>query len=616
MRSVFINSIGKFLPGNPIDNDQIEGRLGQINGRSSRAKHRILSRNGIKQRYYALDEHQNVTHSNSQMAAYAIRDALSHIDVAPSEIDLLCAATTWPDQLVPGFASMVHGELPELPPLEILSAHGVCSSSVSALKYAVSQIQLGEKHRGVVAASELASRLFIHTRFEAETSIRGGGTLPFDVEFLRWMLSDGAGAMVVENRPNQTGLSLKVEWIELISHANAYPPCMYAGVDITAQKSWLNYPSFVAAAEAGAIDLTQNTRLLDNIVKLGVAGWVKLVDHGRFKVDEIDWFVCHYSSHFFRSQIVELLEKAGCLVPEEKWFTNLYTRGNTGCSSMYLMLEELFHSGRLKPGQKIACLVPESGRFTTAYFLLTVVGEGNNPQPAQPDSLAQQPVELPVSPNEPTAAYLQRKLALVWFDFENRMRLTPIVRKLNRQAFTVEDYKALLRNLRPQVVEGSRWITRAASNMTHDGLRSLFIAHAHDEHRDYQMLEKNYVAVGGALEEIIGAQKNLGGEALSAFIFNQGSRENPIDLIGSVFIIERAGSQIAGQWADKIKKDLNLQEDQVSFFSYHGKNDASHLDRWNDLFSAEWMTREVADRIIKTAQVTARLYLMQLEEIQ
>jgi 3-oxoacyl-[acyl-carrier-protein] synthase III len=612
MSHVFINSIGKFLPGNPIDNDKIEEHLGKINGRSSRAKHRILSRNGIKQRYYALDEDQNITYSNSQMAAHAIRDALSHVDLAPSEFDLLCTATTWPDQLVPGFASMVHGELPEFPPMETLTTHGVCSSSVSALKYSKSQIQLGEKFRGIVVASEFASRLFTHTRFEAETAIRDGGTLPFDVEFLRWMLSDGAGAFLLENRPNPIGLSLKIEWIEITSHANTHPPCMYAGVD-NEQKSWMSYPSFVAAAEAGAMDLKQNTRLLENIVKLGVAGWIKLVDLGRIKVEEIDWFVCHYSSHFFRSQIVELLDKAGCLVPEEKWFTNLYTRGNTGCASIYLMLEELYHSEKLIPGQKICCLVPESGRFSTAYFLLTVVGQEYQTQTIKIDAT---PVQPPFTPDESVSTYLQRKLSLVWFDFENQLSLVPIARKLNQQEFTLDDYKALLRNLRPQVVEGSRWITRAASNMTNDSLRSLFITHAHDEHRDYQMLEQNYVAVGGALEEILNAGKNIGGEALSAFIFNQGSRENPIDLVGSVFIVERAGNRIAGKWSEKIKKYLGLSEDQVSFFSYHGKNDAAHLSRWDVLFSSKWMTREIADRIIKTAQVTARLYLLQLEEIR
>jgi 3-oxoacyl-[acyl-carrier-protein] synthase-3 len=37
------------------------------------------------------------------------------------------------------------------------------------------------------------------------------------------------------------------------------------------------------------------------------------------------------------------------------------------------MLEELFHSGKLEKGDKLLLLVPESGRFTMSYTLLTVV---------------------------------------------------------------------------------------------------------------------------------------------------------------------------------------------------------------------------------------------------
>ncbi len=148
---------------------------------------------------------------------------------------------------------------------------------------------------------------------------------------------------------------------------------------------------------------------------------------------------------------------------------------------------------------------------------------------------------------------------------------------MHRGAFTLEDYKALLRNLRPQVVEGARWIARAASNMTDFKLRSTFIGHAQDEHRDYQMLERNYVSVGGALEEIVEAEKNIGSEALSAFIFHQASRENPVDLIGSMFIIEGLGNQLAAQWASLIQKTLGLRDDQVSFLAYHGANDQSHI---------------------------------------
>jgi 3-oxoacyl-[acyl-carrier-protein] synthase-3 len=63
----------------------------------------------------------------------------------------------------------------------------------------------------------------------------------------------------------------------------------------------------------------------------------------------------------------------GFTVPYEKWFTNLAYKGNTGSASIYVMLEELFHSGMLKEGQKILCFIPESGRFSIAYMLLSVV---------------------------------------------------------------------------------------------------------------------------------------------------------------------------------------------------------------------------------------------------
>ena len=612
MNNVFINGIGKFLPGEPIANDQMEDYLGRINGQNSKVKSRILKSNGIQQRHYAIDRQQQTTYRNSQMAAHAIRDLLGQTHLDPGAIDLLAAGTSWPDLLVPGFGSMVHGEMTEFAPLEVVSTQGVCCAGVSALKYAATQVELGEKVAAIAVASELPSRLFKHTNFEAETKVQSGQALGFDREFLRWMLSDGAGAVLLQNRPNTHGLSLKLEWIELVSHANAYPVCMYAGTNADTTQSWMDYPSYVDAAKDGAINLRQNIRLLDQVIKLGVEGWLKLINLGRVKPDEIDWLLCHYSSHFFRSQIVELLEKAGCMIPESKWFTNLYSRGNTGCASIYLMLEELFHSGNLQPGQKIFCFVPESGRFTTAYMMLTVVG---NVPPIAPTPIQLTAPAVEPDSSNPIAADLVRQLATVWLEFERELRSVPLLRKLHYGEFTTEDYLALLRNLRPQVVEGARWIARAASNMTDFQLRSTFIGHAQEEHRDFQMLEQNYVSVGGILADIQQAEKNLGSEALSAFIFHQASQENPVDLLGSMFIIEGLGNQLAGTWASQIQQTLNLTPAQVSFLAYHGANDSSHLAKLNRLFEAAWLTEPIAQRIVKTAKVTARLYRLQIESI-
>ena len=634
-QDAFITHLGKFLPGDPVSNDEMEDYFGLVNDRPSRVKRRILKNNGIQQRYYAIDRQQQTTISNSQMAAAAVRDILQNAEMSPQDIDLLTCGTTWPDLLVPGFASMVHGELPELSPIEATSHQGVCCAGMAALKYATSQVQLRQKRRAIAVASEFASRLFKHTRFEAETAIQAGEALSFDTEFLRWMLSDGAGACLVSDRPSPTGLSLKVEWIELVSHANAYPVCMYAGTDSPETlTSWMDYPSQAEAAQQGVINLRQNIRLLDNVVRLGVEGWLRLIEAGRIQPEQVDWFLCHYSSHFFRSQIVELLSKAGAMVPEEKWFTNLYTRGNTGCASIYLMLEELFHSGKLQPGQQVFCFVPESGRFTTAYMMLTVVGNDVNVSDRSDPRVLEEPWDLnPDSPSisnidlmsettsesetdSTVSEELLRQLMLGWLEFQRELRSVPIVQRLHSGEFTLEDYKALLRNLRPQVVEGARWITRAASNATNFELRSLLIGHAKDEHRDFQMLERNYVAVGGSLEDIVNAEKNIGSEALSAYIFQQASRENPIDLLGSMFIIEGLGNRLAGEWAERIQELLSLNKEHVSFLSYHAANDESHIGKLDEFLNADWMTKEIGDRIVKTAKVTARLYRLQLEEIE
>jgi 3-oxoacyl-[acyl-carrier-protein] synthase-3 len=95
---------------------------------------------------------------------------------------------------------------------------------------------------------------------------------------------------------------------------------------------------------------------------------------GGFGLAYLDWYVPHYSSEYFRQPVYDKLRAMDFEIPFERWFTNLATKGNTGSASIYIMLDELYRSGRLAPGQKILCFVPESARFSAGYMLLTVVG--------------------------------------------------------------------------------------------------------------------------------------------------------------------------------------------------------------------------------------------------
>lgn len=210
-----------------------------------------------------------------------------------------------------------------------------------------------------------------------------------------------------------------------------------------------------------------------------------------------------------------------------------------------------------------------------------------------------------------------RRLAIVFSAFEARLEVTPLIRRLTRGRFTLSDYQAFLVNLRQQVKDGALWMSRAASNITeeHFELRSLLMRHAVTEHRDFRLLEADYVASGGALDAIRGAEKNVGSEALSAWMFHQASQPNPLGLLGAMWIIEGLGAVKAREWGEAVQARLGLPAEAVRFLLYHGENDSGHIDEFQAMLRLVLPAPLVADRIVKCAQVTARLYALQIEEI-
>jgi hypothetical protein len=221
------------------------------------------------------------------------------------------------------------------------------------------------------------------------------------------------------------------------------------------------------------------------------------------------------------------------------------------------------------------------------------------------------------SPQEIAAADVLRKLAIVWTEFEGRLEATPLIRKLTRGRFELADYHAFLVNMRQQVKDGSLWMSRAASSIGEEylELRSSLMNHAVTEHRDFRMLETDYVASGGRLETILNGKKNVGSEALSSWMFHQASQPNPFGLLGAMFIIEGLGSIKAIEWGKLVQTRLGLPKEALKFLLYHGENDAEHMEEFAEMLRMVLPDEAVAERIVMCARVTARLYVMQIEEI-
>jgi 3-oxoacyl-[acyl-carrier-protein] synthase-3 len=219
--------------------------------------------------------------------------------------------------------------------------------------------------------------------------------------------------------------------------------------------------------------------------------------------------------------------------------------------------------------------------------------------------------------SEMSKAEVLRALVRVWSDFSTALDTVPLIAKLQRGAFRAEDYRLLLLGQRQQVIEGSRWIARAASGVDEKflDLRSMYLRHAVAEHRDYQMLENDYVSAGGKAEDIRTAEKNIGTEALHGYMFHKSSQPNPFSLLGAMFIIEGLGQHKASEWGRAIRDQLKLEDKQVSFLLYHAANDEGHMEQFDEALGSGILDIPGMGRdIVKTAKVVARLYRLQLEE--
>ncbi|OAK66360.1 3-oxoacyl-ACP synthase [Variovorax paradoxus] len=624
---VYLESAGYFMPGEPIPNDRMDAYIAPLNRMSERIKRRILAENGILTRHYAIDAEGVTQQTNAQLAAGAIRDCLRRGGAELSRVSMLASGSSGGDTLMPGFANMIHGEL-AAQPMETHSVHGICAAGVSAIQAAAQGIELGAHRSALAVASEMPSRLFKRSRFAAR-----GYETDFDSHFLRWMLSDGAGALLLSDGSpalaGSPGLRLRLKWVHQRAFSGDYPVCMQLGLTENRDehgRGHLDFGSWAEAEAAGALSLRQDIRLLPHLFDIGIHEYAGLVRDGWVDPKRVDHFLCHYSSEKFIPVVEDLMAKADLSIPRERWWSNLAWRGNTGAASILVMLAEFLHTKALKPGEQIFCYVPESGRFMAAYMLLEVEVADAAPAAVAPRVAVVPDDDLVIAPpHDPAAApeglgALLTELAAIWHDYRSRVWRTPLVRQIRERRFAVPDYLNWMEQWVPQVREGSLWMREGAASLSepYQMLASLIGVHAGEEQNDFNILFSDYRKAGGTVESIDELRRNPGGEALNAYLHGLAATRDPIGLLGAIYIIEGTGQRIVPALLPLLKASLKLPPDAFRFLEYHGHNDEHHLGRWltavEMVMAVEGQAR-AARQITDTARHTAALYLMQFQHI-
>ncbi len=358
---VFITQTGSFLPGQPIDNDHMHRFIGEVPGEQE-IKQQVLKMNGIRQRYYALMEDQSPTYDVYELACEAVRNC-----VGPSRQDnpigYLSAGSTHTPYSGPGISSILHGMLAEEGLLnsaaEVNSNSGICTSSATALQNAYRAIKSGDHQSAVCIGAERPSEVLKSSAFRGKynTDDVAGDIRQsewFMSAFLRFMLSDGAGAALLEDCPADNGRSFEINWAFARSFAHIAPLCM--------------------TMDNRRMLLSQNVDILSRHLFDCSREFVGMaMKHFGDSFDSYTTVLPHLSSFFFQRRMErimkEFLTRHTDNVP---YWTNLATVGNTGAASIFVMLDEYARTQPYSPGDRILLFIPESGQFNFVLISLTV----------------------------------------------------------------------------------------------------------------------------------------------------------------------------------------------------------------------------------------------------
>ena len=357
----YINQIASFLPGAPVDNGDIQRYIGVLDGEAE-IKDTVLSMNGIVRRHCAQDVNQQQTHDVYDLGSQAATTCLN-ANGQSDDVTYLAAGTTYAPFAGPGFATLLHHRLRDCGrmnhPVEISSHAGICSSAVGAMVAAIRAVSLGDHSTALCVGAEHASEI-LKADVIQPIDDRGQTDNPrksrwFMSVFLRFMLSDGAGALLLQERPNPDKLSFRVNWTHSMSFAHETSLCM--------------------TLENRTALLSQDVSVLSRHL---VPCSHKLLDgakarHGD-RLDSHTIILPHMSSFFFRKKMERTIA-AHSDDPQNPtpYWTNLATAGNTGAASIYVMLDQYIQEHDVRDGDRILLFVPESGQFNFVLVSLTAV---------------------------------------------------------------------------------------------------------------------------------------------------------------------------------------------------------------------------------------------------
>ncbi len=351
IKGVRVVGTGSYLPGPPLDTERVTTFLRRYpDGLTSQQQDRLIAESGILTRHFAIDvDDPGKRETNASMAAAAGRRAMEAAGWSARDVQLLVVTTVVPDQLMPPTSTIVQ-EMLGIESCAELAISANCTAPTKGLMVAADQIQIGRVERALVCSAQFASFGFVPpwSNPAARNAQQG---------HLRWILSDGAGAIALEQSDRDMSLRVHLE-----SRGTGLPSGMSVRLGAA-------HPDLGEVILSGAHHVTQPPLFaLNHGMRLAKDGLARMLRATELPGNAIDHFIPSISS----LQVARKMEKTfGTLgVRPDAWRMNFTRTGYVGSVAVPIMLDELARADALHSGDVVCTVAEESSKWMFAGTVL------------------------------------------------------------------------------------------------------------------------------------------------------------------------------------------------------------------------------------------------------
>ncbi|MFP4484391.1 MAG: 3-oxoacyl-ACP synthase III family protein [Spirochaetaceae bacterium] len=324
MTTTRIAGIGRYAPGDPIDNDELVELTGiELN------KERLEEKIGIKRRHIA--HLRGIDETSADFAERAAREAIEDAGISPEEVGIFVVGSDTPEYISPSTAVLIQGRIQ------------------GGRRYTAS-FDINTSCAGFVTAYDAVDRMMAGNPSLRYGVVVGMYNMPAFVRegdaFGYSIFADGAAAAVLERTETEAGYIDS----EFVTDGTQWD---YVGVYAGGSRKPITHKLL----DEGDYGLQLLQRLPgDRNVKLWPPLVERLAEKAGRTLKDIDHFIF---TQINRSVIEEVMEILG--QPLEKTTTIMDKFGYTGSACVPMAFYEAVKSGRIKRGDTVLLVASGAG---------------------------------------------------------------------------------------------------------------------------------------------------------------------------------------------------------------------------------------------------------------